>query len=227
MNRHLTCAAAAALILLAGASSASAQFGGLKGLKAMALPNGGGGGGDIDAFLVSTQRGEDLTRVSSLALLEAVSSHEEAQKLRDTMQAAQALPDPKEREAALRQVTSDAAAKLAAVDFETKSKDLERTASAEQRKQVGVSVYNLALAILIDHQAVEQAHGITQSAASNPIGMATQGAKLLKVKDAAASIGGQMTNLAKISTGLPKLMSVAKLTALPTSTADQPKSAAD
>ncbi|WP_419255957.1 hypothetical protein ACN2C6_19465 (plasmid) [Caulobacter sp. ErkDOM-YI] len=226
MKSYLNRAAltALALALVANVTPAAAQFSGLKAMKSVGAPS---SGGDIDGFLATTQRAEALTRVSAISLLQAVSSREEADRLRSTMAAAEAQSDPKEREIALRRVASDAAAQLAAIDYDAKSKELERTATTEQRKQMAVAVYNLALGIMLDKSAVEQGHALTQSAMGNPMGMATQGAKLLRVKDAASSISGQMGNLAKILTGLPKLMSVAKLTALPTSTADLPKSAVD
>ena len=217
--------AALALALVANVTPAAAQFSALKAMKAAGSPS--SGGGDIDTFLATTQRSEELTRVSAISLLQAISSRDEAERLRATLAAAEAQSDPKEREAAIRKVSSDAAAQLAVVDYDAKSKELERTATTEQRKQIGISVFNLALAIMLDKAAVEQGHALTQSAMGNPMGMATQGAKLLRVKDAASSISGQMGNLGKISMGLPKLMSVAKLTALPASTAELPKTAAD
>ena len=54
------------------------------------------------------------------------------------------------------------------------------------------------------------------------MGFAMQGGKLVRVKDAVGAVGGQMGNLGKIAMGLPKLMSAAKLQALPTSSADKP-----
>ncbi|HVI31036.1 hypothetical protein [Phenylobacterium sp.] len=226
MKKHF--AAALAVIAISGAAApATAQIGALK----ARVPGLGGGAaaapGDIDSFLATTQQAEQLTRVSAISLLEAVSSKEEATRLRDLLKAAEAKSDPKEREAALRQVTADAAAQLAAVDFSAKSKELEAKATEAERRKIGVAVYNLALAILMDKQAVDQGRGLLQSAGANPMAMASGGGKLLKVKDAAGAISGQMGNLARISAGLPKLMSVGKLAALPTSTTDAPRAIAD
>lgn len=222
------CAAVACAALLA--QPAMAQFGGLGGLGGMKMPSmggGGGGGADIDGFLITTLQAEELVRRSSLAVLDAVGSHEKVLALRENAKAAAAIPDPKEREAAMRRVDADAQAQLAMVDYDAKAKELEGSVSADQRRQLGAAIYNLFLGILKDKEAVQRGQALTQSLASNPMGMAMQGGKLLRVKDAAGSIGGQMSNLLKIAGGLPKLMSVAKLNALPTSSSDQPKDVSD
>ncbi|MCA0358277.1 MAG: hypothetical protein LCH78_15760 [Proteobacteria bacterium] len=211
----------AAGVLLLLSDQAHAQFGALTS-KVPNLGNRSSGGSDVNGFLASAQKAEALTRVSAVSLLESISSKEEAAALRARVTAAEAVSDPKEREAALRQVSTDATAQLAATDFATKSKELEGKATEAQRRQIGVSVYNLALAILMDRQAIEQGRGLL----SNPMSL-TQGGSILKAKEASSAIGGQMVNLSKIGLGLPKLMSVGKLAALPTSAADTPKSIAD
>jgi hypothetical protein len=225
--KKLALAAAVISALASATSPAWAQFGGLKVPKMPGFASGGGSGGDIDGFLTTTERAESLTRVSAIAVLEAVSSHESVVQLRETLKVAEAKSDPKEREAALRQVTSDIAAQLAAVDFAARSKSLESSLSDAQRKQLAVGIYNLALAIMMDKQAVEQGRSLTEAASANPMAMAKQGPKLLKVKDAAGSIGGQMGNLSKVGMGLPKLMSAAHLTTLPSSSTDLPQTAMD
>lgn len=227
MTKMHVCLAVACTALAAQSTPALAQFGGLKMPGLGGGGGGGGGGGDIDGFLIGTQQADELVRNSAFAVLEAVSSHETVVELREKAKAAAAIPDPKEKEAAMRRVSDDAAAQLAAVNYDAKAKELEGTASAEQRRQLGTAVYNLFLGILKDKDVVQRAQAITQSAASNPVGMAMQGGKLLRVKDAGAAIGGQMGNLGKVAAGLPKLMSVAKLDALPTSSSDKPKAVTD
>lgn len=227
--RKFVIAALGVAALASAGSPAMAQFGGFKAPRMPGVmgASGGGGGGDIDGFLATTQKAEALTRISAVAVLEAVSSHEAVLQLREQLKAAEAKSDPKEREAALRQVTSDIAAQLAAVDYAARSKELERSLSDAQRKQLAVAVYNLALAILMDKEAVEKARDFAGAASANPMVAAQQGPKLLRVKDAAGSIGGQMGNLGKVGVGLPKLMSAAHLTALPTSSTELPRSVAD
>ena len=85
--------AALALALVANVTPAAAQFSALKAMKAAASPS--SGGGDIDTFLATTQRSEELTRVSAISLLQAISSRDEAERLRATMAAAEAQSDPK------------------------------------------------------------------------------------------------------------------------------------
>ncbi|WP_297509219.1 hypothetical protein [uncultured Caulobacter sp.] len=212
-------AATGALLLLS--SQAHAQLGALIS-KVPSLGNRSSGSGDVNGFLASAQKAEALTRISAVSLLESISSKEEAAALRARATAAEAVSDPKEREAALRQVSTDVTAQLAATDFASKSKELEGKATEAQRRQIGASVYNLALAILMDRQAIEQGRGLL----NNPMSLA-QGGSILKAKDAFSAVGGQMANLTKIGLGLPKLMSVGRLSALPTSAADAPKSVAD
>jgi len=208
--------------VVAQGAPAIAQFGGF---KLPSVGGGGSGGADIDGFLRSAEQARHLTRISAVALLESVASHDAAVKIEDEQKAADAVTDPKEKEAALTKVSDDASAQLATIDYDAKAKELEATATAEQRRHLAVSIFNLALGILKDKDAVVQAQAITQSASRNPMMMATQAPKLMRVKDAASAIGGQMGNLGTIATGLPKLMSAAKLQALPASSADQPMSA--
>lgn len=224
MNRTTQSLTAVAVVTaLATAMPASAQIGGFKlpGVPGVPQQN-AGAAPDIDAFLVSTEQARELTRRSAVALLFAVANHEVAVKIQEEQKAAEATTDPKEKEAALRRVSDDAAAQLAAVDYDAKAKELEASASADQRKQLGAAVFNLALGILKDKDVAAQGAAITQSASRNPMGLATQGGKLIRVKDAVGAVGGQMGNLGKIAVGLPKLMSAAKLQTLPTSSADKP-----
>lgn len=224
MNRTTQSLTALAVVAaLATTMPAGAQIGGLK-LPGVPGPlhQNAGASPDIDTFLLSTEQARELTRRSAVALLFAVAKHEDAVKIQEEQKAAEAITDPKEREAALSRVSDDASAQLAAVDYDAKSKELEASASAEQRKAVAVSVFNLALGILKDKDVVAQGAAITQSASRNPMGMAMQGGKLIRVKDAVGAVGGQMGNLGKIAVGMPKLMSAAKLQALPTSSSDKP-----
>ena len=219
-------------------SPAAAQMPGLGGVKpaGLGVPKMGLGGKsdaqpaqtvDVEAYLSTIYRAEELTRISAFSILLAVSSKEEAQKLRDTLKAAEAKTNITERDAALRQVSSDVTAKLAAVDFAAKSKELEGSATADQRKQLGVGLYNLMLAILMDKQALDQGQALISSISSNPMLLAKQAGNIGRAKSAIASVGGQMGNLGKIAVNVPKLMSTAKLAALPKSASEKPKAAAD
>jgi len=219
-NRLLIALAITAVI--APGPPAIAQFGGL---KLPTISAGGGGGADIDGFLISTEQARHLTRVSAVALLESVASHDEAVRIEEEQKAADGVTDPKEREAALTKVSDDASAQLATIDYDAKAKEFDAKATAAQRHHLAVSIFNLALGILKDKDAAVQAHAITQSASRNPMMMATQAPKLMRVRDAVSAIAGQMGNLGTIANGLPKLMSVAKLQALPASSTDQPMSA--
>ncbi len=113
----------AIVLALTQASPANAQFGGLK------LPGRSfSGAPDIDGFLVSTEAARELTRRSAVALLVAITKHDEALRIAEEQKAAEAITDPKEREAALRKVETDADAQLAAVDLDTTSRKLENSA---------------------------------------------------------------------------------------------------
>ena len=105
-----------------------------------------------------------MTRHSAVALLFAVAKHEDAVKIEEEQKAAEAITDPKEREAALKRVSDDAAAQLAAIDYNAKAKELEASDNAEQSKALGGAVFNLALGILKDRDVVAQGTAITQSA---------------------------------------------------------------
>ena len=209
----------AAAIGLAVSMSANAQFGGL--LGGSKSDSKGASAADVDGFL--TAAADSLIRKSSDTLFSAVASKQEIDKYNEDLTAANALTDPKEKDAAIKKAQDDSQAVLAKEDFAKKTDELKKTADAKKKQQVGAAIYNFVLGALKDKELLDRGQGIISSISSNPM-MVT---KLGKVKDVVGSISSQMGNVSTIASGIQKMTSVVKLDSLPTKASDQPVANAD
>ena len=222
--KRLIALLASSVVVLAVAAPATAQFG---------LPNvlrGGGASGsraDVDGFLVRARTAELLTRISADSIYAAVESQAKAEEIAARRKANAAIADPKERDAADRKLDAEVNATLATVDWDAEQKALQAQANTDRTKHLGVSIYNFALAVLKDQEVVTTGREIASSISSNPMQAVSMAGKLGAVKDSAGAIGSQMGNLTRIAGGIPKLMTVAKVTELPASASAAPMQAAD
>jgi hypothetical protein len=216
---------AVGVMALAFGISTHAQAFGLGGLVGGDNKSSGGGNVEqqIDDFLKTADQAHGLTTKSEEILAGALLTKDETDKLKADMEAAQAVADPKEKEAAVSKVEADRQAALAKVDYPKKAKEMEKANDKKKQAQVGASIYNFILGLLKDKELVDKGSSLASSALSNP----TLITKLGKVKDVIGSISGQMDNMTKIAGGLQKLASVAKVGNLPTKTTDTPKEIAD
>lgn len=208
--------------LALGMSSQIQAFGlgGLGNLVGGVTSGGGANAGQqIDDFLKTADEAHALTSKSVQILADALLTKEANDKLKADMEAAKAIQDPKEREANIRKVEADSLAALAKIDYEKNAKVKEIENDKKKQAQVGASIYNFMLALLKDKELVEKGSYLASSVSSNPLLIT----KLGKVTDVVTSISGQMGNMAKVASGLQKLSSVAKVTALPTKATDAPK----
>ena len=202
-------------------SQALAQFPGVPGIPAM---NGAASApADIDGFLSSASTAEHLVGQSALHIDLALASGDQAQKLRDEQAAAAAIQDPKEKAAAVSKLEADAAATANALDYDAASKTLAAEKDANKSKEVGAAIYNLALGLLKDKDALDQGQAVVRAATSNPMNAMRMGAKLGQAKNAVSSLTAQVGYTPKIIGGLQKLSSVAKIDHLPTSSSEKPK----
>ena len=211
----------AAAIGLAVSMSANAQFGGL--LGGSKSDSKGASAADVDGFLTAAADADSLIRKSSDTLFSAVASKQEIDKYNEDLTAANALTDPKEKDAAIKKAQDDSQAVLAKEDFAKKTDELKKTADAKKKQQVGAAIYNFVLGALKDKELLDRGQGIISSISSNPM-MVT---KLGKVKDVVGSISSQMGNVSTIASGIQKMTSVVKLDSLPTKASDQPVANAD
>jgi hypothetical protein len=178
---------------------------------------------DIESFLKTADEAHALTNKSVKVLGDALLTKEDMQKNEADLEAANKLQDVKEREAAIAKAEEDLQAKLAKVNYAEKSKEMAKLNDKKKNAQVGASMYNFVLGLLKDKELIGKSSGLISSASSNPM-MAT---KLIKVKDAAASISGQIGNMGKIASGLQQLSSTIKSMPMPTTDSAKPVSAAD
>ena len=187
-------------------TTANAQLGGLGGIgkKSAAESSGGMSIGD---WIKIAQEAEALIRASSEKIYDAVGNAEKAQQFKEQLKAASEIKDDKERAAAVRKVEADRLAALQEVDFKAKAEQLSKEQDAKKVKNIGAAVYNFILGVLKDKELAETSGAVISSASSNPMALKDVG----KVKDFAASIGGQMSGMTKVMAALPQLAKVAKV----------------
>ena len=210
----------AAVLLGFAPIEANAQFGGLLGgPKSTSTTS----AGDVDGFLKTAEEAEGLIRKSADTLFKAVATKGELDAHADKMKAANAVADPKEKEAAIKKASDDQQAQLAKVDFAAKAETAKTAMDAKQKAQTGAAIYNFILGMLKDKELLDRGQGLISSISGNPAAMT----KVTKVKDVMSSVSSQMGNISTIATGIQKLSSAVNLEALPTKTTDQPKAVAD
>jgi len=179
--------------------------------------------GDVDAFLKTAEEADGLVRKSSDTLFQAVATKQQLDAHADVVKAANAVTDPKEKEAALKKASDDQQAQLAKVDYAAKSDEMKKSMDAKKSAQVSASIYNFTLGMLKNKETMEKGQGIIASISGNPMAIS----KLGKAKDVVSSVSSQMGNISTIASGIQKLSAVVKLDALPTKASDAPRPVAD
>jgi hypothetical protein len=116
---------------------------------------------------------------------------------------------------------------LATVDWDAEQQRMQADVDAERNHHLGIAIYNFMLAVLKDEQLVATGKGLLGSIGANPMQAMAMVGKLGALKDATWSLASQMGNLSHIATGIPKLMTVAKVDQLPASASETPRSASD
>jgi hypothetical protein len=207
------------------ASPASAQFGGLRNM----LPMGGmsAPARNVDGFLERAEQAELLTRISADAIYGAVESEADAAAVAAARKANAAIVDPREREAAERKLDAEVTATLATVDWDAQQQRMQANMDAERNHHLGVAIFNFMLAVLKDEELVATGKSMLGSIGANPMQAVALVGKLGALKDATWALASQMGNLSHIATGIPKLMTVAKVDQLPASASEAPRSASD
>jgi hypothetical protein len=198
------------------------------------IPGLGGGGGasqsagapaDIDSFMINAAEAEGLVGHSAALIINAIGTDEQIRAQEDKLKAAQAMQDPKERDAAVHKVEAEALVQTSKMDFEARTKAESGKLSEEKTRQLGAAVFNLALGLLKDRELYGQGQAIIANASSNPMSAVKLATKIGQVKDSVGLIGQQISYAPAIMGGLSKVMSVAKVDKLPTSTAEKPRAA--
>ncbi len=178
---------------------------------------------DIKSFLQTADEARQLTGQSALSLGQALLTKTEMEAAEAALAAANAIADPKEKEAAKAKVVTDVQAQLAKVDFDAAAKELAKANDKKKNALVGNSMFNFVLGLLKDKELASRGSALASSAASNPMLLAKAG----QVKDVLSSLSSQMGDMGKIATGLQKMATTIKSVPLPTSTSAAPVAIAD
>lgn len=222
----------AAIIGLTAVTSAHAQFGGM---PKMGLPGAPGASQsssqapavDIDTFLESANMAKALVAESVTRIAAAVVSKEEAQKINDRRVAANAMTDTKEKESALKQIASDEIAIIGAADADAVSKQLAAEKNQTKVKELGASIYNLALGLLKDKEAFDQGMALIKQIQSNPMNAVKMAPKIGRLKEVLSSIGSQVSAAPTLMKSMKALATVAKVSKFPTSSSEASKKSGD
>lgn len=178
---------------------------------------------DIKSFLQTADEARQLTGQSALSLGQALLTKTEMEAAEAALAAANAIADPKEKEAAKAKVVTDVQAQLAKVDFDAAAKELAKANDKKKNALVGNSMFNFVLGLLKDKELASRGSALASSAASNPMLLAKAG----QVKDVLSSLSSQMGDMGKIATGLQKMATTIKSVPLPTSASAAPVAIAD
>ena len=178
---------------------------------------------DIKSFLQTADEARQLTGQSALSLGQALLTKTEMEAAEAALAAANAIADPKEKEAAKAKVVTDVQAQLAKVDFDAAAKELAKANDKKKNALVGNAMFNFALGLLKDKELANRGSALASSAASNPMLLAKAG----EVKDVLGSLSSQMGDMTQIATGLQKMATTIKSVPLPTSAAAAPVAIAD
>jgi len=178
---------------------------------------------DIKSFLQTADEARQLTGQSALSLGQALLTKTEMEAAETALAAANAIADPKEKEAAKAKVVTDVQAQLAKVDFDAAAKELAKANDKKKNALVGNSMFNFVLGLLKDKELASRGSALASSAASNPMLLAKAG----QVKDVLSSLSSQMGDMGKIATGLQKMATTIKSVPLPTSASAAPVAIAD
>lgn len=210
------------MIALAGiASTAFAQFGGV---SKPSIPGGGDGAtpAQIDKFLSDAVLADILVQKSSLQLLRAVVSKEEADKIEAQLKAAMAIQDPKEKEAKVTRAREDIAGALARVNWEKEAEKVKAEHNAKKNKAIKGSLWNLALGSLKDVDLANSGKNLV-SGTPRP----ESASKIQAAKEAIEKLVSQSQGVGKILGSAKTLMSVVGLESLPKSSSESPIVAAN
>jgi ABC-type antimicrobial peptide transport system permease subunit len=204
MNRVLAVGAVCLSVVLLSTSDAKAGM--FDAIKSIA-PEGATGISkqDIQLFFDFSKKADDLQQSSVDKLASMLLNKEESEKIERELKAAQAVQDPKEKEAAIAKVHRD---KANTVEQAAKSKMGElKMASLDnnQKKLAGAAISNLFLSTLANKSALETAQGVLQKLKSSPAAAVSYATELPRIKDAVVALPGKIEKLFSIANHLVKL----------------------
>jgi hypothetical protein len=148
----------------------------------------------------------------------ALLSKDNVAALKAQQQAADAITDPKEREAKNLEIMKSQAAQVNEATSDAGYKNSVDKMDSEKRAQLGDSAYNFMLGVLKQGVLQQQSTGLISGMSSNPANLA----KLGSVKDAASSIGNQLSITSTLASKMPAVFSTVGVKS-PKSADEKPK----
>lgn len=194
----------------------ASAFPSLPGLPSSGKP--AAGAIDPDTFLQTAKDAEGLLGQSLSSMSKALLSKEKVAALKAQQQAADATTDPKEKEAKNLEVIKSESAQVNEATSDAGFKGNVDKMDSEKKAALGDSAYNFMLGVLKQGVLQGQSRGLISGMSSNPANLG----KLGSVKDAALSIGNQLSITTALASKMPAVFSTVGVKA-PASADEKPK----
>lgn len=162
--------------------------------------------GDVDAVFLAVKNAEYFLGESSSKIVAVLGGSEAKAKLEAELKSAEAIKDPKEKDAKIAKAKQDAVAQTIKDSESKEGKEKLKNLDSTQKQEVGSAIGNFALAGLLDAIAVKMGSDVVNRASKDPMGAAVKFAsKLPLIKDIVATLPQQATDIAKMSENLVKI----------------------
>ena len=174
---------------------------------------------DVEGFMVKAAETNAMFQQSALLLTVYLGDKSKVAALDTELKAIQAISDPKERTAKMKQLAEkNKAVTDAVMADQTKAQEELNKLEAEQRKRAINAAFNFALGVIQAKDLVPAGQSAITSVQSNPM----QATKLLGLKNTVSDLTGIVGNTTLALTTVPSLFKAAKIDApIPTSSSDK------
>ena len=174
---------------------------------------------DVEGFMVKAAETNAMFQQSALLLTVYLGDKSKVAALDTELKAIQAISDPKERSAKMKQLAEkNKAVTDAVMADQTKAQEELNKLEAEQRKRAINAAFNFALGVIQAKDLVPAGQSAITSVQSNPM----QATKLVGLKNTVSDLTGIVGNTTLALTTVPSLFKAAKIDApIPTSSSDK------
>ena len=174
---------------------------------------------DVEGFMVKAAETNAMFQQSALLLTVYLGDKSKVAALDTELKAIQAISDPKERAAKMKQLAEkNKAVTDAVMADQTKAQEELNKLEAEQRKRAINAAFNFALGVIQAKDLVPAGQSAITSVQSNPM----QATKLVGLKNTVSDLTGIVGNTTLALTTVPSLFKAAKIDApIPTSSSDK------
>ncbi len=174
---------------------------------------------DVEGFMVKAAETNAMFQQSALLLTVYLGDKSKVAALDTELKAIQAISDPKERAAKMKQLAEkNKAVTDAVMADQTKAQEELNKLEAEQRQRAINAAFNFALGVIQAKDLVPAGQSAITSVQSNPM----QATKLVGLKNTVSDLTGIVGNTTLALTTVPSLFKAAKIDApIPTSSSDK------